>query len=335
MPVDIRVSQVRLTPTGRVSRYAVTATLFALAVATPAAGQSVGFAIDPPAGWPSVVDPGSARATLARDSADLEADVPAGPRIRVSRGDSAPPAPEPGIDRVVEDPTETTLGGRSAVSIGLESATPAGAVRRRVIVSSANGTSWRVDLEAPASEWITSIETMEAAVRGIRVAGPGSVALGTAAVAGAEGGPSAVALPILGGGGGVRPGRDRAAIAIGALALVALGLLGALLIARRGGLGAGRVAALDLEIVGPDGRASRTSVRSLPAVIGREPGCDVVLSDPEASRRHARVSRGTDGLVVEDLGSVAGTRVDGRPVHRIEIGSGSEITLGRTRIRIR
>src|SRR4029079_91479 len=42
---------------------------------------------------------------------------------------------------------------------------------------------------------------------------------------------------------------------------------------------------------------------------GRE-GCDVVLSDPEVSRRHAVLRESETGLAIEDLGSTNGTYVN-------------------------
>ncbi|MFZ0039963.1 MAG: FHA domain-containing protein [Solirubrobacteraceae bacterium] len=63
-------------------------------------------------------------------------------------------------------------------------------------------------------------------------------------------------------------------------------------------------------------------------VIGRE-NADLVIEDPEISRRHAVVRRLDRGLEVEDLGSSNGTYVDGV---RIEaptvVGGGAELKLG-------
>jgi pSer/pThr/pTyr-binding forkhead associated (FHA) protein len=47
--------------------------------------------------------------------------------------------------------------------------------------------------------------------------------------------------------------------------------------------------------------------------IGRE-GCDVVLPDPEVSRRHARLFVDGGVAMVEDLGSTNGTWLNGAPV---------------------
>jgi pSer/pThr/pTyr-binding forkhead associated (FHA) protein len=55
---------------------------------------------------------------------------------------------------------------------------------------------------------------------------------------------------------------------------------------------------------------SLEEVREL--VFGRAPECEVVLTDRDASRRHARVVYGDDRRVVlEDLGSTNGTQVNG------------------------
>jgi pSer/pThr/pTyr-binding forkhead associated (FHA) protein len=74
--------------------------------------------------------------------------------------------------------------------------------------------------------------------------------------------------------------------------------------------------------------------RSRPATpgttIGRA-GCDIDLSDPDVSRRHA-VVRGVDGgLAVEDLGSKNGTYVNGSRISgMVEISPGDRVRFGNT-----
>ncbi len=46
-------------------------------------------------------------------------------------------------------------------------------------------------------------------------------------------------------------------------------------------------------------------------VIGRGPGCDVVLKDVKASRKHCRLTRKDGSFQLEDLGSKNGTFVEG------------------------
>jgi hypothetical protein len=65
-----------------------------------------------------------------------------------------------------------------------------------------------------------------------------------------------------------------------------------------------------------------------PWTIGRSQENDIVVSDPNVSRRHARLSRADNGFVVEDLGSTNGTLLDGAPIDRERIESGDELTFG-------
>jgi DNA-binding winged helix-turn-helix (wHTH) protein len=48
-----------------------------------------------------------------------------------------------------------------------------------------------------------------------------------------------------------------------------------------------------------------------PLVMGRESGCDVVIPDRQVSRFHARLTPGSNGVVLEDLGSKNGTHYSG------------------------
>jgi DNA-binding winged helix-turn-helix (wHTH) protein len=48
-----------------------------------------------------------------------------------------------------------------------------------------------------------------------------------------------------------------------------------------------------------------------PLVMGREPGCDVLIPDRQVSRFHARLTPGASGVVLEDLGSKNGTHYAG------------------------
>jgi hypothetical protein len=80
----------------------------------------------------------------------------------------------------------------------------------------------------------------------------------------------------------------------------------------------------------------RISLGANPVRIGRLPGCDLVLADPNVSRQHAEVRRTDDGLgghLVADLGSTNGTRVNGIAIQSQRLEHGDEITVGSTRIR--
>ncbi|HVX20801.1 MAG TPA: DUF3662 and FHA domain-containing protein [Acidimicrobiales bacterium] len=82
------------------------------------------------------------------------------------------------------------------------------------------------------------------------------------------------------------------------------------------------------ELVLPDG--NRLTVGADPVVIGRLPECSVVLGDPNVSRRHAELRRVGDAVVVTDLGSTNGTKVNGTAVREQQLASGDEITVGST-----
>ncbi|MFN8169435.1 MAG: BTAD domain-containing putative transcriptional regulator [Candidatus Nanopelagicales bacterium] len=62
--------------------------------------------------------------------------------------------------------------------------------------------------------------------------------------------------------------------------------------------------------------------------IGRHPDCDVVLSDPSVSRRHAELRPVHGGYDLVDLGSSNGTRVGDDEVERHRLADGDAITIG-------
>jgi hypothetical protein len=84
-------------------------------------------------------------------------------------------------------------------------------------------------------------------------------------------------------------------------------------------------------LVLPDG--SRVVLGTETVVIGRLPECGMVLSDPNVSRRHAEVRRQDNDVVLVDLGSTNGTRVNGVPVRERVLEDGDEVSVGTTSIR--
>lgn len=63
--------------------------------------------------------------------------------------------------------------------------------------------------------------------------------------------------------------------------------------------------------------------------IGRDPGCDIVVNSPLASRRHVQISADRSGAVtIRDLGSANGSFVDGRRLDEFVVGDGAVLTLG-------
>ena len=70
------------------------------------------------------------------------------------------------------------------------------------------------------------------------------------------------------------------------------------------------------------------------AVLGRDPGCDVVLNDTKCSRRHAVVEEADGHLVVRDTGSANGIYVNGRRVDNAVVAPGDFVKLGDVQLRI-
>jgi Protein of unknown function (DUF3662)/Inner membrane component of T3SS, cytoplasmic domain len=77
-----------------------------------------------------------------------------------------------------------------------------------------------------------------------------------------------------------------------------------------------------------DGRRSVLSGDRV--VVGRSRDCDVVLSDPNVSRRHAELRRDGGSWTVSDLGSTNGVKVNGQRADRVPLSPGDRITVGLT-----
>jgi len=69
-------------------------------------------------------------------------------------------------------------------------------------------------------------------------------------------------------------------------------------------------------------------------VVGRDPGCDIVLNDSKCSRRHAVVEDGPEGPVIRDSGSANGIYVNGRKVDQAPLRPGDTVRLGEVKLRL-
>jgi hypothetical protein len=65
-------------------------------------------------------------------------------------------------------------------------------------------------------------------------------------------------------------------------------------------------------------------------VLGRSREADIVLQDPNVSRRHAELRRDDGGWQIVDLGSTNGIKVNGRRVNQQPLSAGDQITIGVT-----
>ena len=63
-------------------------------------------------------------------------------------------------------------------------------------------------------------------------------------------------------------------------------------------------------------------------LVGRSRECDVVVGDPNVSRRHIELRRGERGWSAVDLGSTNGMKINGRRVSHAELEPGDRITIG-------
>jgi len=70
-----------------------------------------------------------------------------------------------------------------------------------------------------------------------------------------------------------------------------------------------------LQVRTPDGDSQEFPLDLPSLVVGRADGNGIVIDDLSVSRRHARIVIESGHLLIEDLGSAAGTFVDG---HRID-----------------
>jgi Protein of unknown function (DUF3662)/Inner membrane component of T3SS, cytoplasmic domain len=85
-----------------------------------------------------------------------------------------------------------------------------------------------------------------------------------------------------------------------------------------------------IEVREPNRPARRVPASGAPIRIGRSPECELVLRDSRASRRHARLAARDGVLVLTDLGSTNGTRVNGHRITEMVLGAGDRIAIGET-----
>jgi hypothetical protein len=69
-------------------------------------------------------------------------------------------------------------------------------------------------------------------------------------------------------------------------------------------------------------------------VVGRHPLCDVRLDSLRISRHHCCMTQDKDELIVRDLGSTNGIRINGERVERGRLRPGDELSIAHIRYRL-
>jgi pSer/pThr/pTyr-binding forkhead associated (FHA) protein len=82
------------------------------------------------------------------------------------------------------------------------------------------------------------------------------------------------------------------------------------------------------------GSAPEVDLQRPVLLIGRHAECDVRLDSPQISRRHCCVALAYDRIVIRDLGSRNGVRVNGRVVDEQGLRPGDEVAIGHVLFRL-
>ena len=81
------------------------------------------------------------------------------------------------------------------------------------------------------------------------------------------------------------------------------------------------------------GRAGESfDVAGARMAVGRSPDAEVFLDDVTVSRNHALLVRRSDGLYIDDLGSLNGTYVNRRRIESHRLQNGDELQVGKYKL---
>jgi predicted component of type VI protein secretion system len=69
-------------------------------------------------------------------------------------------------------------------------------------------------------------------------------------------------------------------------------------------------------------------------LLGRHPECDIQIDSRKISRRHCCIAQVSDYLVVRDLGSTNGIRINGVRLIEGRLAPGDELTIGNSRYKV-
>lgn len=91
---------------------------------------------------------------------------------------------------------------------------------------------------------------------------------------------------------------------------------------------------MNRRLVVEDGRSVRELLLVGTIVVGRDPQCEISHADPRLSRRHAEFSVGPQGVLVRDLDSRNGIRVNGHPVKEATLAPGDVVQIAQLNVRL-
>ncbi|MBI2762877.1 MAG: DUF3662 domain-containing protein [Chloroflexi bacterium] len=83
-----------------------------------------------------------------------------------------------------------------------------------------------------------------------------------------------------------------------------------------------------MDVLEPTGRRRMVVARGAPLTIGRASDNGLALEDDRVSRHHARMQGRAGLMVLTDLHSTNGTRVNGIPAREVAVGDGDVIEIG-------
>jgi hypothetical protein len=89
---------------------------------------------------------------------------------------------------------------------------------------------------------------------------------------------------------------------------------------------------IESEVVTLDANGKQHLVDKVSTLIGRSKDCDIRLTDPNVSRRHAELRQEGTAYWILDLGSTNGVTVNGRRQQRAQLQNEDRITVGSTEL---
>ncbi len=90
-----------------------------------------------------------------------------------------------------------------------------------------------------------------------------------------------------------------------------------------------------LQVLGQaGGTRPAVALGARPITVGAHAGCDLVLEDPQVSRKHAEIAIVTEGIRIKDFGSTNGTWWQGSKVTEVVVPAGATVQFGGTPVRI-